>query len=77
MYLGEIAFADLKLIDTEKIVQGRESYILLIEKYPNIPLAFIKLCIHDKENHHYSHSLDTIGKVYDLEAVRNLPELEV
>jgi hypothetical protein len=42
-YLGELVYAEIQLIDTEKNIEGRDNLLRLTEKHPKVPHAFIRL----------------------------------
>ena len=75
-YLGELALADLNMTDPEKVINGRDGYISLIDKYTNIPHSYLKLCLLDCGNNHFSHSLDTIEKMYHSKEIKSIQELD-
>lgn len=76
-YLGELAYVELQLIDPEKVIEGRENLIKIVEKYPKYPHAFIRLFMHDFVDNHFSHALQTIEQVYlNYDDFHTIPELE-
>lgn len=76
-YLGELCFAEIQLFDPDKVTKGRESLLLIVEKFPTYPHAFLRLCIHDYVSGHYSHALDTIEQMYsNYQDFETIPELE-
>lgn len=77
-YLGTICLIELKLLDPEQVISGREKLIELTEKYPTYPHAFIRLWMHDFNNGHYSHSLNAIEPLYaNFSEFNTVPEMDV
>lgn len=63
-YLGTLAHTELRFLDPEQVIKGRDRLVELTNKYPNYPHAFIRLWIYDYSSGNITHSLEAIEPLY-------------